>query len=697
MQSAAPRIRRRLIRVTQLLALCGFFLASQAVAQPAEAPGERPPIGSARSVVVPKAPGAPVMDGALDDAAWSAAALASDFWISLENRRPSERTEVLVMADGANLYFGFRVHDSRPDLIQALQTRRDAGLALDDRVTVELDPFRTFVADTTSKFSVSARGAQDDVIGSGRARQIAWKGDWKAAATRTDYGWSAEIAIPFAILNFDPKTDTFGANFYRYHNRTRELSQWADTTPQNRPEQIGRLSGLTLPQAGEAEPWTFLPYGFYGRNVPGSDGRIDKSRFDAGIDIRYQPRSNFTGLISLNPDLSQIEKAVTDIDFSYNEKSTKEVRPFFQEGSSYYGGNESYYFYSNRIPDFDYGARAFGRFGANQFGAFVTTSPKGRIDYFAQVDHQFDETHRMSGVVVMSDREAFENTLYALRGTGREDSGLNYSFELAATETQDALGDGTFAQGKVGWTEDYWSMSMTLDRYSRHFFPANGIVDRDLLDTHGATAAAGYYQDFAEGPLYNAQASLYWQRRYTGDGDLQKDYVGASGSLEFRREIRLTLAYDIGEYRPVGGRPGSWADRLNNDRYWTAGLDFNTRNSRLSYGVSHSDGIVAGSDYRYTSAYLKTRPTDVTYFDLSVEQLSLFGKYNQVVATGGWDITPQHNVSARVIRAYYGDSFRGAWTWRIRKFLDLFAVYEAFEGETDTTHTFSMKLVLTLR
>jgi hypothetical protein len=56
----------------------------------------------------------------------------------------------------------------------------------------------------------------------------------------------------------------------------------------------------------------------------------------------------------------------------------------------------------------------------------------------------------------------------------------------------------------------------------------------------------------------------------------------------------------------------------------------------------------------------KLRPTSTTYLEISAEQLSLFGAFNQVVITGGWDITPAHNISARIIRAYYGDSMRAA-------------------------------------
>lgn len=687
-----PSIRGPLTAALAGLALGGPLIPTPAGAQDIAA-AARPLRGSARAIQAAQTSIPPVIDGAIEDAAWRAATVTDAFWISLENRPPSEATEVLVMADATHLYFAFRVYDRKPDKIVALQTRRDMGLALDDRVTVELDPFRTFNADATSKFSINARGTQFDEIGSGRARQLSWKGDWKAATAKTDYGWSAEIAIPFAILNFEPKTEVFAINFYRYHNRTRELSQWADTTPQNLPEEIGRVTGLALPVAAKRRTWTFLPYVFAGANVRDSDGDVQSEKGDAGLEIRYEPQPNITGLASLNPDLSQIEKAVTDINFSYNEKSVDDYRPFFREGAAYYGNNESYYFYSNRIPDFDFGLRAFGRVGKSQFGTFVTSSPDGRFDYFAQADYQIDKTHRVAADVVVSDRDEFTNALYAIRGSGRETAGLTYAFEAALSETDGVAGDGSFVQGEVGWEEDYWSASLTYDDYTKAFFPANGIVDNDLLDTRGGTAAAGYYRDFGNGRFYNMQANAYWQRRYTRDGDLQKDYVGLTGSLELRREVRFSLGYTFGKYRPTGDAPGLWEEELNKDSYLTAGLDFNTRNDRLTYGASIADGELAGGDYRYVSAYVTSRPTSTTYLKVSAEQLSLFGTFNQVVITGGWDITPAHNISARVIRAYYGDSLRASWTWRIRNNIDLFVVCEANEFQKTMA---SMKLVMTL-
>lgn len=677
-----------------LCLMLGLLLACPLRAQVWLAPSDGPPIGSKRALAVPRIASPPVIDGQLDEAAWASAAVADRFWISLQQRWPSEQTEVLVMADAENLYFGFRVHDSQPDQIEALQTRRDVGLGLDDRVTVLLDPFLLFSESANSTFSVSARGTQHDEIGAGRARQLAWKGDWRAASARTPYGWSAEIAIPFAILNFEATSSTFGVNFLRYHNRTRELSQWADTTPQNRAEEVGRLTGLRPPENGKERPWTFLPYVFAGRNVPDRKGQVQSWQWDTGIDIRYEPRANLTGVVSLRPDFSQIETAVSDINFSYSEKALNDYRPFFQEGGGYFGGNKSYYFYSNRIPKFDYGMRGFGRFGANQFGSFASRSPDGRVDLMAQVDHQIDPTHKLRGVVVGSDRPEFQNTLYAVHGSGRQgSSGLSYGFDAAATQTSGAEGDGNFLQGKVGVKANHWSMGLTLDRYTQDFFPANGIVARDLLDTRGGIASAGYYRDFASGALFNTQGSLYWDQRYNGDNDLQKRYLGASGSVELRREIRFTANYTAGLYRPAGRMPGTWQGQLNDDHYWSGGVDFNTRSSRLIYGVSVADGFLGGGDYRYASIYAKSRPTARTYLDLTAERLSSFGTFDQRVITAGWDITPRQNVSVRHINAYYGDSLRVAWTWRIRRNVDLFTVYDAVRGAAST---FSAKIVFTL-
>ena len=86
---------------------------------------------------------APVIDGALDDAAWQQAAWADDFfWYGkLEGQPSPQRTVAYACASKTHLYFGFRCYDTEPDKIVATQTKRQGELYSDDHVEVSLDPY----------------------------------------------------------------------------------------------------------------------------------------------------------------------------------------------------------------------------------------------------------------------------------------------------------------------------------------------------------------------------------------------------------------------------------------------------------------------------------------------------------------------------------------------------------------------------
>ena len=673
--SWAERSRRA---VVPAVAAVLWAAAGACWSEPGAAATDRPPPGHTRFLRVPATAIAPVIDGRLDDAAWRDAVVADRFWISEQQRWPSDRTEVLVTADGKSLYFAFRVHDSRPDEIVALQTRRDGDFGVDDQVAVQLDPFLTY--SEISTYSVNALGTQRDVIAGGRARQLAWKGEWQAAASRTDSGWVAEIAVPFEILNFQPGTRALGINFVRYQNRTAEWSRWADITLRALPEEMGQLVGLAPSDGAPSRPWTFLPYVMAGRNIPDREGRIRSSQASTGIDIRYEPRPNHTAVFSLHPDFSQIEQAVTSVDFSYNEKSRDDFRPFFQEGAAYLGDNKAW-FYSNRVPNFDLGAKGFGRTDGLRYGAFATRSPHGRTDIVANLQRQFGRTHNLSATLVGTDRAEFDNRLFALQGGGRQASGFLYQVDLAATDSDGIPGNGSFYRGVAGWARDSWSVNATVDRYGREFFPANGLLARDLPDTTGRKLAAGYFRDRPEGVFREVKADLSWEERETGDGRLQRRTVYGGGSVELRAlQLRLGTIHYAGPYRPVGDAPGDWRDTTNDDRYWNFTADFNTRSSWLGYGVAHSTGSLGGGDYDYLSAYVWTRPTRTTSVKVYSERLESFGVYRQTVVTGGWDVTPRHTIAGRYITAYYGKAYRLAYVWRARRNVDVFVVYDDSPG-----------------
>jgi hypothetical protein len=214
------------------------------------------------------------VDGRLNEVIWDNAVLSSGFWCSQENKLPTDQTEVRIASDSHYLYFGFRLLDSRPEEIEATKTVRDTGLGFDDSITVELDTF--FNRRDISRFSLNPLGTQTDDIAGGRSSKVEWKGDWLGAARFSEQGWTAEFAIPYAILNYQPGDSTFGLNFKRYQSRTKEYSWWADITPQNRPEEMGQLRGLELPTSATSanKHWTFMPFVLAGKNIPDKEGEV---------------------------------------------------------------------------------------------------------------------------------------------------------------------------------------------------------------------------------------------------------------------------------------------------------------------------------------------------------------------------------------------------------------------------------------
>ncbi len=644
-------------------------------------------------------PAPPSIDGVLDELVWKQAIVSQGFWCSLQEKQPSDKTEVLVLADENYLYFGFRMYDDDPEAIQSITTVRDVGLGYDDSITIELDTF--FNRRDISEFSLNPSGTQSDEIAGGRSSKIEWKGDWLGAATRTQFGWSAEFAIPFDILNYKTGDTIFGLNFVRYQSRTKEHSYWADVTPQVLNEEMGQLTGLVLPPVDGKKAWTFMPYLLAGKDIPDKKGKIEDTLVTAGIDMRYQPRPNLTGMFAANPDFSQVEEAVTDISFSYTEKAVADNRPFFIEGGKYFSRNRAY-FYSNRVPDFDIGAKGFGRLGRTQFGLLATRAPDDRNDFVGKALYEINETNSASATLVSTMQPGFDNLLAVAQFGGRQPSGLNYSFDAAFTDTSDVTDPtvpedtGSHYKGSIGWKSDYFYIEGSGDNYDTEYFPANALLDSDLPGTKGASLITGYYQVVSHPTWRVVEGYVGTNYRETDAGKKQQQKVFGSGSIEFNNDVRVGAYVEDGTYRPVTDTRGVFEDNTNDDRYYSITTDFNTRSNRYSVGLQYDWGDLGGASYEYYAAYGWLRPVDPVYLSLSAERTESFGTFDQLVLVGSWSITPEHSVAARYIYSEDDNDddqfYRLAYGYRPRKGLDIFAVYD---DDTIKDAEYSIKLVKT--
>lgn len=156
--------------------------------------GEALPEITAGRVAIP-----PQIDGQVTDAVWQTVPETPPFQ-RIDRPEPGRyRTTARIAVDGKALYVAFQCRGDRERPRRAYFTERDAPVYLDDCVEVLLAP--TGNPGDYFHFVVNSRGACYDAAGHPVWGQDGgWDGIWTAAAAPTPEGWSAEIALPLAML-----------------------------------------------------------------------------------------------------------------------------------------------------------------------------------------------------------------------------------------------------------------------------------------------------------------------------------------------------------------------------------------------------------------------------------------------------------------------------------------------------------------
>jgi hypothetical protein len=309
------------------------------------------------------APGeqAPVIDGRLDDAAWSAAPVAGDF----VTQRPtfgqpaSQRTEARVVYDAEAVYVAVRAFDTAPDSIASQLGRRDATGIITDWVQVIFDSYHD--KRTAFRFGVTPRGVKRDVFHYDDGPEDAtWDAVWTVETTIDSLGWTAEYRIPFSQLRFRQGVgeQVWGFNLWRDLARKEERSYWSPMRPDQSgfASRFGTLTGirdLRNPRRLELLPYTVASVTRDGQ-VSGDDPFRDPTdpALSVGADLKYGVTSNLTLTATFNPDFGQVEADPSQVNLSAFETFFQERRPFFVEGVDVFnfglGGGEAL-FYSRRI------------------------------------------------------------------------------------------------------------------------------------------------------------------------------------------------------------------------------------------------------------------------------------------------------------------------------------------------------------
>ncbi len=299
----------------------------------------------------------PTIDGVIGEQEWTGAAVADQFiqYQPQLGELSQHRTEALVLHDEGHLYVAFRAWDDEEPTAQLM--RRDSDLGSDDAVVIILDSHHD--RQSAYLFATNLLGTQSDgrIANDGRTVDLNWDGAWRSAASRTDFGWTVEIAIPLTSIKYSAGEEvSWGINFGRTRRRTLELAYWSGPLDnQYRVSQAGTLVGLTV--AGPARRHQIIPYGL---------SRLqdeEDTYWSAGIDGRYELTPEMSAFGTLNPDFALIEADQERVNLTRFEVFLPEKRQFFMEGDELFR-QRIRTFYSRRIEDIFGGAKVLGRQGA---------------------------------------------------------------------------------------------------------------------------------------------------------------------------------------------------------------------------------------------------------------------------------------------------------------------------------------------
>ena len=509
--------------------LAAACLASSVAAQTIEAGG----------VSVPEVPHVDeqyAIDGVLDDEIW-ASALTFDLLIETnprENEPAAVVTHAYIVENGTALLVAFDAKDPDPTRIRAYLRDRDAAFN-DDFVGIVIDTFndqrRAF------EFFVNALGVQMDLIQDDvrRNEDDSWDAIWDSAGTINDDGYTVEMAIPFNQLRFrrGAVEQTWGLDLIRI--RPRENRTLLSISPRERGRncylcQLPKIRGFANAEAGidlEVVP-SLTATRVDTRDAASGRMRAGPGDEEIGVTVSWGITPDLTANLALNPDFSQVEADVAQLDVN-NQFSLffPETRPFFLDGADYFSTHINAVF-TRTVADPDVGLKLTGRSPSSMYGILLAEDAVTTLLFPAALrssNHVLEQSNR---VLVGRYAHAFGGNASTLGALVTSRSGDDYSNRVAGLDGRLRLSDRhslrfQYLESETEYPEDIAArfgqpaglfggdaFSVDYDFDSRQWWAEAGYTRRD----DGFRADAGFVNQVGY-----AESELGFGRVWHGDGD----------------------------------------------------------------------------------------------------------------------------------------------------------------------------------
>ncbi len=310
-----------------------------------------PPPKTPVTIAASRAKGAITVDGRLNEPDWDSAEPITDFFKvePVQGGAIKNRTEVRVLYDEKNIYFGVFAKDSLGKKGMRMQDlSRDFNGQENDVFGIQID------AQNTKQYAISFQttpyGNQQDVQNfNDNNRDEDWNALWRVRTQRTDKGYYAEFAIPFKSIRYDKPVKgipvEWGITFFRLARRDYEKTVFPaipQSFSENRMIYAAKLTGLQVPPPSaniRVEPYTLYQYD---ENLEG-DVLTDKlNEPKAGGDVKWAINPNAVLDLTINTDFAQadVDRAVNNLE-RFNI-FFPERRQFFLENSGIWAGGGNF-------------------------------------------------------------------------------------------------------------------------------------------------------------------------------------------------------------------------------------------------------------------------------------------------------------------------------------------------------------------
>jgi hypothetical protein len=446
------------------------------------------------------------VDGILDEPEWAQASPIGEI-LQREPRpgeKATEKSEVKILFDNANLYIGVMCFDSEPERIVGTQMARDADLSADDRIEILIDSFHD--RRNAFYFSTNPLGALVDglLIENGTLNRD-WNAIWVVRTRRSDRGWSAEFAIPFKSVGFKKGASVWGFNFSRTIKRKIEEDRWASPRLDVKFFQVseaGEITGLTdINQGRGLDVRPFVSSKAFHNIDTGND-------FSAkpGVDIFYNITPSLKWTTTFNTDFAETEADNRQINLTRFPLFFPEKRSFFLDNAGVFAfsntGPEITPFFSRTIGLLDgneiplrAGTKLTGKAGPYSLGVLAVRT--GETDFedgassaaknlvVARVKRDLFKQSYIGGIFTEGNPEGPTSSrtygtdlhLFTSRFLGRDQNFGVDAFGLKSSNEGVTSKDTSYGFS-ARYPNDLWGLGIDWWHIGKNFAPALGFVPR---------------------------------------------------------------------------------------------------------------------------------------------------------------------------------------------------------------------------